>query len=308
MRVSVVIPLYNKQAHIERALRSALDQEPAVHEVVVVDDGSTDDGAAVVERIAATDARVRLLRQENGGVSRARNAGIAASTGDLIAFLDADDEWTPAFMSILCETATAWPFPSALAYGVGFEIVDGPDRISRPRLRGLWSGRETILSDLTFFRCSVEGDMPLHMSAFAVWRETLRHIAGDPFPAGEPMGEDQDLYVRILQRGDIALSRRVGARYRRDAENRACARNVPAGELPFARRLQAAIDDGAVDAQAAPWARRYIARHLVHVAAENVRTKRWRQALGILLGDRRCWLKPLQAGVWTARATLAAVR
>ncbi len=94
---SVIIPLYNKASYVEATLQSVLRQSCADFEVVVVDDGSTDGSADIVAGI--DDARIRLLRQPNGGVSRARNAGIAASCGQWIAFLDADDRWDAHYLS-----------------------------------------------------------------------------------------------------------------------------------------------------------------------------------------------------------------
>jgi glycosyltransferase involved in cell wall biosynthesis len=91
-RVSVVIPAHNAAATIRRALGSVLRQTYSHFEVCVVDDGSSDDTAARAEGV---DPRVRVLRQPNQGVSAARNAGIATTTGPLMAFLDADDEWLP---------------------------------------------------------------------------------------------------------------------------------------------------------------------------------------------------------------------
>jgi glycosyltransferase involved in cell wall biosynthesis len=88
---SVIIPLYNKSKYIERAINSVLKQTFDDFEVIVVDDGSTDDGPGKVE--AFVDSRIVLVRQENSGVSSARNRGIKEARGQYIAFLDSDDEW-----------------------------------------------------------------------------------------------------------------------------------------------------------------------------------------------------------------------
>jgi glycosyltransferase involved in cell wall biosynthesis len=92
VRVSVVVPAHDAEATIEAALRSALNQTRPPDEIVVVDDGSVDKTAAAARR--AGDA-VRVVVQPQGGPSAARNAGVAASSGDWVAFLDADDEWHP---------------------------------------------------------------------------------------------------------------------------------------------------------------------------------------------------------------------
>ncbi|MEM9601990.1 MAG: glycosyltransferase family 2 protein [Pseudomonadota bacterium] len=88
---SVVIPLYNKAPYIATAVQSALDQVGVSIEIIVVDDGSTDDGADVVNSMA--DPRIRVIRQPNGGVSSARNNGSKQASAPYIAFLDADDSW-----------------------------------------------------------------------------------------------------------------------------------------------------------------------------------------------------------------------
>jgi glycosyltransferase involved in cell wall biosynthesis len=88
---SVVIPLYNKEKYIRRTLESVIRQTFSDFEVIIVDDGSTDNSVKVVESF--DDPRIRLNRQANGGVSSARNLGIDVAKGRYIAFLDADDEW-----------------------------------------------------------------------------------------------------------------------------------------------------------------------------------------------------------------------
>ena len=93
--VSVVIPAYNAGATIAETLASALGQTYRDLEIIAVDDGSTDDTAAVVAGAAANDPRIRLLRQANSGVAAARNYGIAEARANLIAILDADDLWHP---------------------------------------------------------------------------------------------------------------------------------------------------------------------------------------------------------------------
>jgi glycosyltransferase involved in cell wall biosynthesis len=88
--VSVVVPCFNAARHVEEAVASVAASGPVVREIVLVDDGSTDDGAARAGRI---DPRVRVVRQENRGISAARNRGVAECTSELVAFLDADDRW-----------------------------------------------------------------------------------------------------------------------------------------------------------------------------------------------------------------------
>lgn len=98
MLISVIIPAYNRGADIATAVHSVLEQDYRNLELIVVDDCSRDNTAEVVERIS--DSRIRLLRRDtNGGASAARNTGIAAASGELIAFLDSDDSWLPSKLS-----------------------------------------------------------------------------------------------------------------------------------------------------------------------------------------------------------------
>ena len=103
MNISVVIPLYNKENAIVKTLQSVFDQTISDFEVVVVDDGSTDNSLEVVRAIR--DARIRVIHKENGGVSSARNVGIKAAKGQYVALLDGDDLWQPnGLLAVLLES------------------------------------------------------------------------------------------------------------------------------------------------------------------------------------------------------------
>ena len=92
---SLIIPAYNSSASIGRSIDSALEQTVPAHEIIVIDDGSTDDTADIIRSYGS---KVRLITQDNQGQGAARNAGLAVATGRYIAFLDADDYWEPGFL------------------------------------------------------------------------------------------------------------------------------------------------------------------------------------------------------------------
>ncbi|MDP8208206.1 MAG: glycosyltransferase family A protein [Candidatus Electryonea clarkiae] len=120
--ISVVIPLYNKEQYIARAIQSVLSQTYNDFELIVVDDGSTDASAKVVEEF--NDPRQRLIRQPNAGECAARNRGIAESRTELIAFLDADDQWLPEHLiAIKCLSEK---YPECGAFATAYDIVDPP--------------------------------------------------------------------------------------------------------------------------------------------------------------------------------------
>ncbi len=92
-KVSVIIPTHNRQQYVCEAITSALNQTVPIHEIIVVDDGSTDNTESIL--LARFDDRIRYIKQANQGPAEARNSGIRESTGDWLAFLDSDDLWEP---------------------------------------------------------------------------------------------------------------------------------------------------------------------------------------------------------------------
>jgi glycosyltransferase involved in cell wall biosynthesis len=129
--VSVVVPVFNSALHIAGALRSVFAQTFADREVIVVDDGS-EDRDPLMEALAEFCGRIVYVRQENGGPAKARNIGVAHATGELVAFLDADDEWLPEKLARQVQYFREYPktglLHSAVVGGTGDGAISGPPR------------------------------------------------------------------------------------------------------------------------------------------------------------------------------------
>lgn len=204
---SVIIPLYNKGKHVERTIRSVLGQDLCDFEIIVVDDGSTDDGPGTVEAIS--DPRIKLVRKENGGVSSARNLGAKIANGQFLAFLDADDVWEPQFTCAIRELIRQ--NPGGGAYGSDWYLENSATRITQKRL----------LPDglIDFFQLSRDRSA-LWTSATVVPRTIFLELGG--FDERLSHGEDIDLWFRIANRHKIYTLNRRLAVYVLDSENRAC--------------------------------------------------------------------------------------
>lgn len=103
MFYSIVIPVYNAQDYIERAIKSIQQQSFQDYEVICIDDGSKDNSSIILDRLCENDERIRVFHCENGGVSKARNTGIDLARGEYILFMDSDDEYVPEALAILYE-------------------------------------------------------------------------------------------------------------------------------------------------------------------------------------------------------------
>ena len=212
--ISVVIPLYNKELEVERALRSVLGQSLMPGEVIVVDDGSTDGSRAIVERVMAEnpDSNIRLVVQKNSGVSAARNRGISEAKGRYVALLDADDWWLSGYIAEVCRMMEY--YPDAHAYSTAFDIVAGNKRVKAavPEAEGYINPAGEAL----------KSRYPIIPSTATLLRSAVLECGG--FPEGMRIGEDQWLWVRMMQRGcRFAFSPMSLVRYSREASNRSAA-------------------------------------------------------------------------------------
>ena len=291
IKFSVVIPLFNKQAHIARALDSVLSQTVSDFEVIVVDDGSTDQSAEVVRTF--TDERIKLISQENGGVSAARNRGIVESTADFIAFLDADDAWKPGFLQSIL--GLILKFPQAGAYATSYLIRRPDGKLYIPRYLGIPEHPGELLLPSYFVACTL-GDMPVWASAVCIPKSVFRDVGC--FPIGEKLGEDHDMWARIALKYSIAFARTCGAVYFQNSENRACIYNVPRSDVVFIRNLQQKIDNDEVPDALMEEVRGFISMQLLHVASMNVKVGN-RTVARTILADARTRCFPMNWLWWS---------
>lgn len=201
--ISVVIPLYNKKECVAHTLECVLNQTYQEFEVVVVDDGSTDGSAEAVEGFE--DERIRLIRQENGGVSAARNRGIKEARSEYVAFLDADDEWKPEHLQTLVELMEK--YPQCGSYSTNYEFKQG-DKVKQTILNKIpFEGEDGVLTN--YFEVASCSHPPVCSITICVKKSLLNDIGG--FPVGIKSGEDLLTWTRIAIRTDWAYSLKATA-------------------------------------------------------------------------------------------------
>ena len=207
-RFSVVMPLYNKAPYVRKAMESVVGQTYIDWELVVVDDGSTDGGGEVVTSI--DDDRIRLLRQNNSGVSTARNNGVATSSAPYICFLDADDWWEPTFLEEM--TGLIERHPDAGIYGTGYYIVKN----GRKRVAPI--GVEDCFTEGKIDYCQVYAKtlcMPLTSISVCMPCTVFDETGG--FKPQLTLGEDFDLWIRIALKHKVVLTNKPLSNYNQDA-------------------------------------------------------------------------------------------
>lgn len=207
--VSVVIPAYNAECWVARTLESVLAQTYPHLEVWVIDDGSIDRTAAVVEEIAQQDPRVQLIRQVNAGVAAARNRGIQAATGEWIAPLDADDLWFPEHLAQQVTFAQTASPNVGLIYSWSIDI----DAEDQP-LNGFHAAEISGRVYPTLLCHNFLGNA----SCTLIRRSVLQRVGGydEQFQIQQVYGcEDWDLYLRIAAIAEFQVVPQFSVGYRK---------------------------------------------------------------------------------------------
>ena len=229
--VSVVIPAYNYGRFIGEAIRSVLEQTHPPSEIIVVDDGSTDETAAVV---GAFGDAVRYIRQDNAGVCAARNRGVSESTGELVAFLDADDTWEPTNLEKQL-AAFASDEEIALVHCAMSEFDDETGETIRVYMEG---GEEGVADNLLLW----EGPVIVGPGGgITVSRKAFDRVGG--FDTRMKVGEDWDFCYRVARLFKIGFVAEPLLNYRsHDAAAHHNVENMERGMLMFYEKAFA-VDD-----------------------------------------------------------------
>jgi glycosyltransferase involved in cell wall biosynthesis/peptidoglycan/xylan/chitin deacetylase (PgdA/CDA1 family)/SAM-dependent methyltransferase len=211
--VSVVVPAYNASRTIDETLRSIRAQSHANLEILVVDDGSTDATPEIVLRHAALDARIRLIRQPNGGVAAARNRGIAEARGELVALIDADDLWRPDKIARQLQAMAQGGQRIGLVY-CWYALIDELSRIISLRHRPTEAGN--VLARMCI------GNLVGNGSSAMIRRQALLEVGSyDPSlrARGAQGCEDHKLHLQIAERYEFAVVPEHLTGYRRTPTN-----------------------------------------------------------------------------------------
>jgi glycosyltransferase involved in cell wall biosynthesis len=204
MKCTVILPCYNSTAYVGEAIRSVLAQTLPAYETIVVDDGSTDDTVRVVKGFTG----IQVVQQPNAGPSRARNTGIDAASGDVIAFLDADDRWDADKLRRQAQLMEQQP-EVGLVHAAS-RIIDSASRVTQDRA--------PVMGTPARGRAPVEliDHNTIRTSSVLMTRAAL---GTDRFDESTRHGEDWDLWLRLAERTAIGYISDVLVDYRRHAAN-----------------------------------------------------------------------------------------
>ena len=249
---SVIMPLYNKQDTVIESIQSILAQTVQDFEIIIVDDGSSDDSAARAESVS--DPRVSVLRKKNGGVSAARNYGVARAKGDYICFLDADDLWLPNHLEALQELISAVPDAGLYATRFRQESIDGS--VYSPDL-----GNKYILEFDNVFNTELEQRSVLNTNSICMQHRIFVDAGG--FVEGERIGEDTSLWYRVAAFYKVAIINVVTTVYRLEYSGAISVNGSMNREWSFLQFYEESIKDSTViDSEKKQTIARFINRYL----------------------------------------------
>lgn len=263
--VSVVIPLYNKEPHIQRTIDSVLIQNFQDFEIIIVDDGSTDRGIEVVKSF--TSPKIRLIQQENAGVSAARNRGIKEARADLIAFLDADDEWIPGFLETVLRLREKHPQAGAYATAYRNEFSNEKEL----KYCGYQMGQSEGLLP-SYFKTAVMSNEIVCSSTIAIPKHIFAEVG--EFAIGVDWGEDTDMWGRIALKYPVAFSCDCKGIYHSDASQRASNKIKPIKKNMFVTSALQALNAGEVPLELKEDLLEYVAFKEIQTACRNLQAGR----------------------------------
>lgn len=275
-RVSIVVPLYNKGKYVLRALASIGGQSRTDFEVLVVDDGSTDGGGELAARYP--DRRFRVLRQANAGPGAARNRGLAEASAELVAFLDADDEWLPDYLErSLALLEACGPDVATVTSG----YFDVPPNVSREplwRRRGITGGIQRV-DPATPVRQLVHRLAYMSPCSTLARAAVVRRWGGFYSRDGCRYGEDALLWLKVLLNETVCFEMRPLARFYRNRSSLSANYTGPRPVEPFLQHPEdvAAACPTVLD----PLLRRFLATRAAKTAAVLGFWGEWRRA-GVL--------------------------
>ncbi len=263
--VSIVIPLFNKETTILRAVNSVFSQTNKNFELIIVNDGSTDNSAKLVESLSGDD-RIRLITQNNAGPGAARNRGIREAKTDLIAFLDADDEWLPGFLDAVLNLRVK--FPDCEVFGTSFYISENSAPLYLSPVFSLYKKDwEGIIPN--YLDVILKG-YPFNASSVAVSKSALERAGG--FPEGIRYGCDVDTWIRLSFHSKIAFINTPYSIYHYEAENRSSLlyESMPEDYYPSIQ-LKNSLDRGEIPPLYIRSAKAFIAKQQINGAIEHLK-------------------------------------
>ena len=221
--ISVVIPLYNKEYFVERCLNSIESQTSHPFEVLIVNDGSTDNSMSLVNDYCVnSDLNIKIINQDNLGVSVARNNGVKNAVCPHVAFLDADDEWMPEFIERSLNLINK--YPDAVLYTFKHQVCDDIVGQFVPKQ---YFGPTSTGYIVDYLKLSIRYPL-VNSSKVIVKKELLISFGG--FPADGKVCEDLYTWMRMYELGEFAYDDYMGARIN---QFRDLSRNKRVGSIPY---------------------------------------------------------------------------